>query len=367
MRKDFYEVDPNAWLFKTALPNKNASDKEEAVRQWALHELIRAYGISICDISLECPVKFGHKTLRADIAVLQRGKPYIIVECKKHSHKEHAGALKQACSYADSLGGSVHFVVYTNGEKWHVSRKWQGEWVPVSDIPSFHLGSPSVEWDSIHRATLQLAPVLYWLDKPVPAKYARVYFVALQEFFHPGNEALADTDINLISAIDNSLRVLRDIHDHPGYRHEKVAAAYKALGKYWAKHNFPLPIAEKLSWRDMVQAAWGVLPYQLERSADVRGMDYATLHVVLVLLGYILRLHPIKMTYTEVGPDMQGALRECFDLGLTVRFHAGLPDVTDRPAVASLQASCKAQWDDFLKRNTSWPQRLLSWCAACQA
>lgn len=57
MRMSLYEVSIRAWLFRQSTDRNPQPDlesmPEEHVRQWCLHELIRAYGISICRLNVE--------------------------------------------------------------------------------------------------------------------------------------------------------------------------------------------------------------------------------------------------------------------------------------------------------------------------
>src|SRR4051812_47950373 len=102
-RRPYYEIDKAAYLFGYGLPTDANGDKpEETVRQWCAHELLRAYGISVCNIEFERAVRVGSKRYGIDILVSSRGAPSVVVECKPRDHTKHADGMAQAISYADS-------------------------------------------------------------------------------------------------------------------------------------------------------------------------------------------------------------------------------------------------------------------------
>jgi len=79
----FYDIPEDAWLFRGVAGKRGEIDRrwtaaEEGVRQWCLHELIRAYGVNVCDLEIERQIRVARERHphRADIVVLQAGKPY---------------------------------------------------------------------------------------------------------------------------------------------------------------------------------------------------------------------------------------------------------------------------------------------------
>ncbi len=219
MRSAFYKVDRGAWLLlpESRRLSKERASPEEAVRQWCLHELLRAYGVCVTNLEIERPVRVGTRRHRADIVVLRDGQPFIVIECKSRRTRKHDDAMLQAISYATAADMNAEFAAYTNGDIWWVRRRIRDQWVPVSDLPVFRNGTPTADWRDILLAVDRTGPVLYWMDEPVPAKHAPRYFGALQRFFHATNEITEDTDHRLRWAADHVLRVLDDVNRHPNY------------------------------------------------------------------------------------------------------------------------------------------------------
>jgi len=121
MRNAFYEIDPKAFILRPTISDDwSIVNPEEVVRQWCAFELIRAYCISVTDLAFEYTVSVGSKTYRIDIVVLQDGKPWAVVECKKREYVKHDHAMAQAISYADSQNVHAEYAVYTNGDVWRV-------------------------------------------------------------------------------------------------------------------------------------------------------------------------------------------------------------------------------------------------------
>jgi len=113
-RKAFYEIEKAAYLFgKGGTTNPDRNKPEEAVRQWAAYELLRAYGIAISEIAFERPVRVGSKKYSIDILVSHQGVPFIVVECKLRTDAKAADGMAQAISYADAQNIQAEFAVYT--------------------------------------------------------------------------------------------------------------------------------------------------------------------------------------------------------------------------------------------------------------
>ncbi len=74
----YYTIPESAWLFQSQISQRRTEDKkwsnpEEAVRQWCVHELIRAYGVRIDSIEIERLVKVARERRpnRIDVVVLK--------------------------------------------------------------------------------------------------------------------------------------------------------------------------------------------------------------------------------------------------------------------------------------------------------
>ena len=152
----FYEIPEDAWLFRQAAQGRGETDRrwrtpEERIRQWCLHELIRAYGVSVCDLQIERPIRVARerRSHRADIVVLRAGKPLVVVECKSARVKNLDAAMKQATNYADLSDVRATFAAGTNGTKWFVKRRIGDLWVEVADIPDFRVAAGPTDWSRI--------------------------------------------------------------------------------------------------------------------------------------------------------------------------------------------------------------------------
>lgn len=354
MRASFYEVPTKAWLFRPILEPVSdiAPDPkpEEQVRQWCLQELIRAYGVSICNIEIELPVKVAkeRKPNRIDIAVLRNGKPYIVIECKARSETQHDIAMAQAVNYASLPDVNAEFAVYTNGETWWVRRNVRGEWVPVPDIPAYFDGNHAGEWRDILLAVNRLSPILFWIDEVVPAKLAPRYFGALLEFFHAENEVTAGTDRRLLWTADHVLRVLDDVTRHPNYTGGKLSHACDGLNKYWQERGIEPSFGGGDLW-EMAHHAWADLSNLLDGARDTVSLDYQVLRVIQALLGYLNGMRGRRGQYQEVGSAVQSEIRAYIDQALTVRFNARLPDMQDKILVQDVRDVCRPLWLAHMK------------------
>lgn len=355
MRRSFYEVPVYAWLFRLVTcpipPDDLASMPEEHVRQWCLQELIRAYGVTVCSLEVERPVKVARerKPNRIDIVVLRDGKPYIVIECKSRSATQHDAAMRQAVNYASLPDVNAEFAVYTNGEKWWVRRRVRGEWVAVADVPTFHDHKADGNWRDVLLAVACLSPVLFWLDEVVPAKTAPRYFGTLQEFFHAENEVTEGTDRNLLWTANHVLRVLDDVTRHPNYTGGKMSHACDGLNKYWEERGVEPSFGGGDLW-EMAHHAWADLSNLLDSARDTVSLDYHAMRVIQALLSYLNSMKGRRVRYQDVGTPVQAEIRGYVDLALTVRFNARLPDIQDKILVGDVRDSCRPAWEHYLKK-----------------
>lgn len=350
MRSTLYHVPGEAWLFTKPMDvsDGSKSEPEEEVRQWCLHELLRSYGVCITNIEIEWPVKVGRRVHRADIVVLRDGHPYIVIECKASGAQKHDEAMRQAISYATAADVDAEFAVYTNGTLWWVRRRIRGQWVPVSDIPLFRDGSPSIDWRDALLAVDRLAPILFWLDKVVPAKLAPRYFGALQRFFYANNEVTAGTDRKLLRTAEHVLRVLDDATRHSGYTCGKMAQACDSLNSYWEKRGVELSFGAD-DFGEMAHHAWAHLSNQIDGAGNVVSLDHQALRVIQSLLRYLDEMQVRHVRYQDVEAAIQDEIRAYIDLALAIRFNARLPDIQDCILIGDIHELCEPAWDHYLK------------------
>lgn len=136
VRREFYQVPPEAYLFRSVPKSEDKRNApEESIRQWCCFELIRCYGIRVPEIEIERKIKSGSGHRRIDILVKKNDRPWLVVECKKPKHKATNDALDQAISYANSEGIKAEFVLFSDGTEWQVRRCIHGKWVSVVDLP----------------------------------------------------------------------------------------------------------------------------------------------------------------------------------------------------------------------------------------
>lgn len=351
----FYEIPKDAWLFRSAAEKRGPADRrwteaEEHVRQWCLHELIRAYGVSVRDLEIERPIRVARERHphRADIVVSQAGKPYIVVECKSVRVKNLAAAMHQATNYASQSDVRATFAACTNGTTWLVRRRIGDEWIAVSDIPDLRIPQANSEWRKILFAVTYLTPLLHWLDGPVPARHAAKYFGAMQVFLHAQNELTEATDRKLLWAADNLLRVLSDVTDDPGYTDGKMAAACDGLNQFWLARGVTAHFGGGALWI-MAHDAYAELSMHLEDERKQATVDLAVMRLILSLLAYLNGLHSMRsVRYEDVTDDVQREVRAYIDMALILRFNAGLPDTLDKMSVRDIQDSCQPAWEHFL-------------------
>ena len=362
----FYQIPEDAWLFRGSARDRAATDRrwktpEEEIRQWCLHELIRTYGISVCDLEIERPIRVARerRSHRADIVVLQDGKPHVVVECKSARVRNLDAAMHQATNYAELTDVRAPFAACTNGNAWLVRRRIGYAWVAVADIPDFHRPTQNTEWRQILLSVKHISPVLHWLDKTVPAKYAPKYFDALQRFFYGRNDITVATDHHLLWAADNLLRVLSDASNR-GYSDGKMAAACDGLTKFWKSKGVAIDFSGKDQW-DMAHYGYASLTAQLEDGRQSEGIDLAALRLILSLLGYLNGVKSgRRVRYTDVEATVQREVRGYVAVSLLVRFNASLPDPVDEMLVGDIQRFCQPAWKHFGDSWGLWLQ-ILGW------
>jgi hypothetical protein len=323
---------------------------EEQVRQWCLHELLRTYRVPVSRMKVEWTVKVARERRphRIDILVTRESQPYIVVECKARANEDHAAAMQQAVNYASLPEVGAEFAVYTNGTAWQVRRRVNGHWIEIPDLPEIGDDHPCVtEWRDVLLSVNRLSPILHWLDRVVPAKFARAYFEALQTFFNSHDDITTSADHKLVTAADNLLRVLCRLREHEAYKGGKLTVACGMLDKYWReRHPDTVTGFDGNDMHEMAHNAWADLSRLMEPCRDMVTADCNLLRLILVLLTYLQPNKGRSGAYRDVETDIQGAVRAYFDLALLVRFNARLPDPTDSMMLSDLHSFCKPAWQE---------------------
>lgn len=164
----FYNISPEVYLF-----GKSDSTPEEHVRQWALFELMSAYGYLINNIRIEYPCQIGTKRFPADIVVLRDGRPYVVVECKQEKI-DFRDDWAQVISYAHHL--KAEYVVWTNGHEWRAKRNHKGQWYAAADIPSRTISNETrLNLADYMENFVELARPLFWVNRSVPIEFAPLF------------------------------------------------------------------------------------------------------------------------------------------------------------------------------------------------
>lgn len=230
--KKYYDVAESCYLFS------RQKSPEESIRQWVIFELLSTYGVKIGNVQIETPVKVGSKTYRADVVIYQDQKPYVLIECKEPSFSKIDDALRQAISYSNFLG--TEYVVATNGNFWVVKRKIQTDWYTISDIPI----NVDIEPKELINDWLwffeDVKPLIFWIYRQVPRKFAHRYFDKMQWFF-AGKAKLGKSDAELLAGVDFLLRIVagsnqvEDIKTELGEYHSVTFRA--AFARFYSYFN----------------------------------------------------------------------------------------------------------------------------------
>jgi hypothetical protein len=355
----YYDIPEAAWLFRDQIGQRRTEDAkwspaEESVRQWCLQELIRTYGVRIDCLEIERQVKVARerKPHRADVVVLRDGQPYVVIECKSRRIKTLDDAMKQAQTYARLPDMNATYAVATNGDQWHVSRRIENGWTPVIDLPDFRHGREAADWLQIMTTVSALSPVLFWLGRSVPAKYAPTYFAALQFYFATRNEATIATNRHLLRSADHLLRVLV-LFQESEYSHGKLIEACRSLNAFWSDHNADLEI-DSDNFPMMAHNANAYLSLYLQDGKHPEIIDMAAMRLISALLDYLSHLKPARcIRYAEITETIQQEVRNYINLSLIIRFNAPLPDPLDNISLSDIRTLCKPAWESLIKRSRS--------------
>ncbi len=199
--KPFYQVPLDCYLFGE---NHKPEDK---VTQWVIFELIRYYGYSIDQLEVEKTVQYGTCRGWLDILVRHNDKPFIVIECKRHTgyikNKDH---MKQAISYAnaDSIQFKLSFVYLLM-----VISKTAAGWVNYPNIPRINEQQETeFEFSTLQHDLDDIKPVLHWLYQPISGADAYRFIKAIQPIFCAHSIITNGTNETLLTIIDHVCRAL---------------------------------------------------------------------------------------------------------------------------------------------------------------
>jgi hypothetical protein len=238
--------------------------------------------------------------------------------------------------------------IYTNGDKWLVQRRIGDDWVPVNDLPDFNHLETSRSFEEIAYSCSQLLPVLYWLDQPVPAKFASIYFDALQRIFGSRNYAFTGTDEKLLGVLDNLLRVLPEIRNAEGYISQKIGVVYRSLKSYGDDHGAPMMPFLDGTPANVAHDCIRVLALHLPNSKGLQSMDLAAMRLIECFLRYFYGISH-NLQYRDIEADIQQHLRSYLDMGLRLNLNSSLPEISDIDGIKSLRSLCEPLWNYRVK------------------
>jgi len=358
MLRSFYEVDPRAHIFRSAVSGDGSNvNPEEVVRQWCAFELIRSYGVSVTELDFEHPVSVGSKTYRIDIVILQDAKPWAVIECKKREFVKHDQAMAQAISYAESQNVNAEYAVYTNGDVWHVKRKMNGNWLMVPDLPLRTARTDTKELTDLLRSLNDILPLLYMLGgEPVSGVDAERFIYAMVEVFNGRSLLTSDSDRDLVSATGNLLRILP--RRHINCQRGKLAVLVDRLNKYFEAKgleekcdaSFSEPIYMEL------QMLHATLQMTLDGAHGLVGADILLLRLMVAILDYGQNIRDEHKPLPQINRSLHEALREYLDFVLRFNLGFHLPDVREDILNGDLRDCCSDSWKAYVNRENKFPK-----------
>lgn len=347
-RQPLYDIPGNAYLFREPQRERGAlQTPEEKVRQWCAFELIREYGVRINELTFEFPVRLGSKTYRIDIFVRRDGKPWAVVECKRARTGKSELAVKQAISYAASPDVRAPFVVYTDGEIWHVRRRIGNDWFSVPDLPPRAVEYSDQPLTEVWRAIDKLAPVLFKLNETVAGDDARVFLEAMHGLFNAGTLLTTGVDPWLCRAADNLLRVLAAAEQHENYRLGKLSAAMEMLESYFERAGIAVALPS-VDEREEVQRICRVLYASLlgtfKSSMDSVGLDILLLRLLAALAEYGARQEAREHPFPQVSLVIHEEIWNFIATAGAINLNIKLPDKLDHLLIGDLKEYCRPGW-----------------------
>ncbi len=324
------------------------------MRQWCAFELMRAYGISITDLSFEEQVRVGSKTYRIDILVRRGGVPWIVVECKEPGFTKHDEGSAQAISYARCTTISAEYTVYTNGTSWQVKRNVNGEWNAVPDLPISGPFRPLGSIDELLRAVELVSPLLHKLDEPLAGRDARLYLDALQCFFHGRNLITAGVDHDLRSAADCLLRVLSTGPKEEHYSRSKLSVAARLAESFRAKTGIGHPLAEIQDGEPvfMFMSALAASMHSLwDAGRDIGGVNQELVRLLLSLLNY--GRSQASVAYPLFPAHLHASLRGFLAKAMALSLDVQVPESLEGEFTSDMKHFCSSSWDELVRNDVN--------------
>ncbi|MGC1479482.1 MAG: type I restriction enzyme HsdR N-terminal domain-containing protein [Chthoniobacterales bacterium] len=345
MRLPFYEIDPEVYLFpkKTTRPGIR-ENREEPVRQWCAHELLRAYGIPVGQIEFERQVRVGSKRYRIDVLISKGGKPWAVIECKERNNNKHEGGIEQARSYANTHGINATFIIYTNGDVWRVQRRIGEDWVTVPDLPQWHVPSTEETIVPILRMIDLLKPLLHQIDQDVVGDDALNFLGAMQVLFNGSNLITEDSDKSLVNSLDYLLRSICCPGNHTAYRRGKLCDAYGCFERFRQSTGMDMILPEVMTETDArseIHALSVGINQLIESEKEVTGESSLLLRLASSLLHCGWRFEGRKTRDIRIPSEVHGALREYLNHVLVLRLNVSLPDAIDAITCGDMRDYCK--------------------------
>lgn len=113
-----------------------AATPEERVRQWFIGILADKGLVPAHLMMSEVPMKYGHKSWRADIVVYSSdGRPIAVVECKRPDVAISETVAEQALRY--TAVQNVMFIFLTNGKETYIYKRNGRGFEPANAFPTY--------------------------------------------------------------------------------------------------------------------------------------------------------------------------------------------------------------------------------------
>lgn len=342
----FYEVPNGAYLFRECVGSRAV--REEPVRQWCAHELIRCYGIPATRIEFESQIRIGSKKPRIDILISRKGKPWIVVECKERAFRKHDDGISQARSYANAHGVHAEFIVYTNGDVWLVERRRGNEWIRIPDLPRWEEIEGERTIVSILTVVKVLRPLLHGLDGDVSGERAIQFLCSMQVFFSGFNLLTISSDKNLLDGLDNLLRAVAMPSESVGYRTGKLACSHRSFEKFSDERGLEilLPHVESVGeFRSELHSLNVGIGLLLDCAEYSSGESVLLLRLCKSLADFGLATLGAKKRSLRIGAEIHRALRDFLDHVVTLKLGTSLPLLSDKLAMRDMRSSCEQEID----------------------
>lgn len=282
-----------------------------------------------------------HVGMITDSSVLDELRDYLKVTLSVDAATARWNEKK--IEFLSSVGKRIKSSKKPEGATLASSKELNSSSSPVIDVPNQRDSSPIIDFAELNYSFVQLFPLLYWLDRVVPAKYAGAYLDRMQRVFNLSNGVLNGTDENLIIAVDNLLRVLSQIQISEGYCHGKMCTAFNRLETYMKAHGEVLPSFMDGEIRDLAHEARGTILIYLGKNKKIEEMDFLIIRLMEALLSYFDSISRDTL-YKDVERDVQHSLRVYLEKGLRLNNNISLPGISDVDNAKTLQGLCEYKW-----------------------